>query len=55
MPKIIHPKQDSFTPNGQLLEHGVYDDIISDTNLRQWDNDGGLIKEEEVNVRLGCL
>lgn len=44
MPKIIHPKQDSFTLNGQLLEHGVYDDIISDTNLRQWDNDGGLIK-----------
>lgn len=44
MPKIIHPKQASFSPNGKLLAHGAYNDIIQNTSTAQWDKLGGLFK-----------
>jgi len=48
MSKVIHPKQQNFSPNGQLLSVGAYEDIIENTSLKKWDNDGGLFKRRRT-------
>jgi hypothetical protein len=44
----IHPQQKNFKPNGQLLSLGAYDNIIENTSLKSWDDDGGLFKRRRT-------
>lgn len=48
MAATIHPKQDQFLSDGKILPHGAYNDIITNTSLKQWDSEGGLFKRRRT-------